>query len=956
MGTRRAERERRRSSWSAVLVGFLAVAIGLITSGYTYLHGTAAARLDLLIFLDDLAASYTTIGLLMAPFIQRHTPPAPAMKISFAASHPATVRRVGPFDVEWSGGAQAQLRVVWAGCQATRQPGSVVWATRPGEPFVAAAASDSIAAESHGNFQIRERVLASCVLQRVDDAAARRGMLVLSGGFDDEAADCATLRWSLSLGTPLEPSADSTGRAQQLGFELKLHGPSHVNRAQLSFEAPRAADGAASPIWGLGVQYRHFNLRGHCVPSFISEQGIGRGAPEQEPLGSIFNALSGGASGSDFTTYCGSASYVTGSGSGLVLHNTELVLFDLGSTGASCTPSIVHGAHFGSGGAGEGTVALTAHAVELSGRILAPACAEGEGAAAVEGGAEGEEGGFVAESVHLAVIESLSEYTGRMRALPEWADSGAIIGLQGGDARVMRIFQTLREARVAVSALWLQDWVGQRETLLGDRLWWNWILDEGDGGGGSGSDSGGDGAAGGTAAVASGHGRRFRRGRYAGWDAMRRSVSPVRLLTYINPMLSDPDVDAANTAPAGGRARWARSLFREALEGGMLVRRRSAASPSPGKGGEGEGGGGEGGGGEGDGVHLVEVAGFEAAVVDLTRQSTREWLRDEVIRRELIGRAGSSGWMADFGEAMPCDGVALYDGRDACGYHSQYSVEWAALNKEAIEAAGLQGEALFFSRSGYTRSPNFSPLFWLGDQMTTWDEYDGIVSAVQATLGGGMSGFALTHSDVGGYTGVHFKLFGSSLLRVTRGPELTMRWAELCAFSGAVLRTHEGLLPDDNHQVWSDAATLAHFRRMVDIFVAFAPYRRGLMREAEARGWPLVRHPVLHYPTDRVLLADTGRDRLRQFMLGADYMVVPVLAANASTVRGYFPRGEWVSLWDGDAEARGATGKTSEGGLLRSAGEWLDVPAPIGRPAVYARRGAGSLSLVRERMRTADLF
>ena len=52
----------------------------------------------------------------------------------------------------------------------------------------------------------------------------------------------------------------------------------------------------------------------------------------------------------------------------------------------------------------------------------------------------------------------------------------------------------------------------------------------------------------------------------------------------------------------------------------------------------------------------------------------------------------------------------------------------------------------------------YSPLFWLGDQMTTWDAHDGIASALTATLSGGMSGFALTHSDVGGYTGVDLKL------------------------------------------------------------------------------------------------------------------------------------------------------------------------------------------------------
>lgn len=41
---------------------------------------------------------------------------------------------------------------------------------------------------------------------------------------------------------------------------------------------------------------------------------------------------------------------------------------------------------------------------------------------------------------------------------------------------------------------------------------------------------------------------------------------------------------------------------------------------------------------------------------------------------------------------------------------------------------------------------------WAGDQNVAWDEHDGIKSAVTGMLSGGFSGFAITHSDIGGYT------------------------------------------------------------------------------------------------------------------------------------------------------------------------------------------------------------
>ena len=173
--------------------------------------------------------------------------------------------------------------------------------------------------------------------------------------------------------------------------------------------------------------------------------------------------------------------------------------------------------------------------------------------------------------------------------------------------------------------------------------------------------------------------------------------------------------------------------------------------------------------------------------------------------------------------------------------------------------------------------------------MHTWDEHDGLASTVTATLSGGFSGYALTHSDVGGYNGgtlwLAQLLFG---VRVVRTPELLHRWVELCAFSGAVFRTHEGLVPDFNHQVWSDDFSTMHFKKFALVFVAFRPYRRALMAEAHAKGWPLIRHPVLHFPNDPVLLADReeakrgdGYGRLREFMLGADWLIVPVMEPGA---------------------------------------------------------------------------
>ncbi len=306
-------------------------------------------------------------------------------------------------------------------------------------------------------------------------------------------------------------------------------------------------------------------------------------------------------------------------------------------------------------------------------------------------------------------------------------------------------------------------------------------------------------------------------------------------------------------------------------------------------------------------------------------------------------------------------------------------MEWARLNQQAVAAEDKQAEAFFFSRSGYTTSPSVSPLFWLGDQMPTWDDRDGMASALAGTLSSGLSGFALTHADLGGYTGVDLRLpyLGWAVMRHVRGRELLVRWQEMGAFAGAVYRSHEGLLPDAFHQPWSDQATLNHFSRFSRLFVALRPYRRSLMAAAAERGWPLARHPVLHYPRDSTLLADGqpttahgggSAQRIRQFMLGPDLMVVPVLAPGEGTVRGYFPCGRWLYLWaseqseaedtvDACAGARGGAAADASSPAPATEGRWLTVPAPIGYPAVYARAAArATYDELRARMRAAGLL
>ncbi len=301
-------------------------------------------------------------------------------------------------------------------------------------------------------------------------------------------------------------------------------------------------------------------------------------------------------------------------------------------------------------------------------------------------------------------------------------------------------------------------------------------------------------------------------------------------------------------------------------------------------------------------------------MLDLTNPDAVAWFQD-VLRQNLLG-VGASGWMADFGEGLPYDAV-LFDGRTGAEYHNQYPVDWAQLNRQVVDEA-TEIDPVFFTRAGFTQSPAYSTLFWEGDQLVSWDAQDGIQSAVTGLLSSGVSGLAFNHSDIGGYTTIT-----NPIMNYHRSKELLMRWMELSAFT-TIYRTHEGNRPDENAQFYSDAETMAQFTRMAKIYQAWEFYRRDLVDTAAQTGLPVVRSLFIEYPTDPRF----WENDCRQFIIGSELLVAPVLQADVQKVTVELPVGRWVHLWTGQVYGAANVGTS------------VQVDAPMGLPAVFYPEGS----------------
>jgi sulfoquinovosidase len=567
-----------------------------------------------------------------------------------------------------------------------------------------------------------------------------------------------------------------------------------VNRL-FGFWAKQAQD----YIIGMGEQPSNFNHNGNWVPVLVQEQGIGRGDIQSLPIKLGLGASTGNA----YTTYKAVPHFMSSSGQSAYLRNTTYSEFDFRA------PDYL--------------------GIKVFDRTLSVNILPGKTPA--------------------DFVTAYTAYAGRMRRLPEWVHSGAIVGMQGGTEKVRDVWQKLRNAETPIAAFWLQDWVGQRKTILGQQLWWNWELDH---------------------------------DRYPHWTDLVKEFQAegVSVMGYINPFLVEVE---------GQKPNYRRNLYQEALDSGFLVLNEK-------------------------GKPYLNVTSFKAALLDLSHPGCRSWIKS-LIKSELIEQ-GFRGWMADFGEALPFD-VRLNNATSTAAYHNLYPQEWAQINREAIEEAGLGDDLTFFSRAAFTRSPTFSTLFWQGDQMVNWGQHDGLPSAVTGLLSGGLSGFSLNHSDIGGYASVDFPV-GE---KIKRSSELLDRWMQLAAFT-PVFRTHEGLGPAKNHQVYSDSITIAKFAYYARVHQAWKAYRNVLLDEAAALGWPLVRPMAFVFPDDM----ECWKLSQQQFMLGNELLVVPVLTPASNHIEYYLPQGTWVNTWDGTRRV--------------SKGEWFKEGGYAYHPGVFYPEGS----------------
>ncbi len=236
------------------------------------------------------------------------------------------------------------------------------------------------------------------------------------------------------------------------------------------------------------------------------------------------------------------------------------------------------------------------------------------------------------------------------------------------------------------------------------------------------------------------------------------------------------------------------------------------------------------------------------------------------------------------------------------GYHAAYR---AALDRYA------GGDGFVMGRASSWGGQSVLDVVWPGDLDNDFRphvyerEVGGLPASVHALVSLAESGFPNFASDTGGYRGG----------RPAR--EALLRWAEHTALSPFLQLGGGG----ESHNPWTyDPEATAHYQSMARLHNRLVPYLYAQARRASRDGTPPVRSLAVAFPDDPGGFAEG-----EAYLLGDDLYVAPVIVAGASTRRVHVPPGVWVHWW-----SRRAFGGPTD----------VEIPAPLGQPALFVRRGA----------------
>jgi alpha-glucosidase len=287
---------------------------------------------------------------------------------------------------------------------------------------------------------------------------------------------------------------------------------------------------------------------------------------------------------------------------------------------------------------------------------------------------------------------------------------------------------------------------------------------------------------------------------------------------------------------------------------------------------------------------------------DFTRSSTRDWWG--TLYAQFV-QDGVAGFWNDMNEpavfevptkTMPDDvqhriAEPGFSPRTATHLevHNVYGMENSRATYDGLLKLEPNVRPFVLTRASYAGGQRYAAT-WTGDNSSTWNH---LRMTVPQIVNLGLSGFAMTGADVGGFAG-------------SPSPDLLTKWIEVAAFQ-PIDRDHAAKGTRD-HEPWVDGPEHEAIRRhYIEERYRLMPYLYTTAEETSRTGLPIMRPLFLDFPHATEDGHPFDLDSGSEFMFGPDLLVAP--NPSPEEVAPYeiqLPPGVWYSYWSGERYDRQA--------------------------------------------------
>jgi alpha-glucosidase len=274
---------------------------------------------------------------------------------------------------------------------------------------------------------------------------------------------------------------------------------------------------------------------------------------------------------------------------------------------------------------------------------------------------------------------------------------------------------------------------------------------------------------------------------------------------------------------------------------------------------------------------------------DFTLTRVRDWWGG--LYKDFVGM-GVAGFWNDMNEpsvfqradkTMPLSAIhRLDDGTklDHRAIHNVFGMENVRATYEGLRKLQPDERPFVLTRAAYSGAERYAAT-WTGDNSSTWNH---LKMSTPMLLSMGISGFPLIGDDIGGFAG-------------SPPADLLTRWFEVGAFN-PIYRDHTAKDTADQEPWVSGTEQEAVRRRYIELRYKLLPYLYSGIEEATRTGIPLMRPLFLEYPEQTQFYGDN-----RDFLLGKDFFVAPVVTEMVDTENVQLPPGDWYDFWTSEKHA-----------------------------------------------------